>query len=112
MVFPSAGPEPRHPSQLYEAFLEGLVLFLILFFLARRPRFVESRGFLTGVFLTGYALMRMFAELFRQPDAHLGFLFGGLTMGQILSLPMLAAGLLLLARAYAGPAAREEAPRR
>lgn len=102
VIFPRGGPEPRHPSQLYEAFLEGLVLFLVLYILARRPRVAENHGLLGGAFLTGYALARLFAELFREPDAHLGFLFGGLTMGQILSLPMLAAGLLLLARAYAG----------
>jgi phosphatidylglycerol---prolipoprotein diacylglyceryl transferase len=103
VIFPNAGPDPRHPSQLYQAFLEGLVLFLVLYFLARRPYVAEQRGLLTGAFLTGYALARMFAELFREPDPYLGYLLGGLTMGQLLSLPMLAAGLLLLARAYTGP---------
>ncbi|HET6522450.1 MAG TPA: prolipoprotein diacylglyceryl transferase [Geminicoccaceae bacterium] len=109
VIFPRGGPEPRHPSQLYEAFLEGLVLFLVLYVLARRPYEPENRGLLGGVFLVGYALARTFAELFREPDAHLGYLFGGLTMGQLLSLPMLAAGLLLIARTYTGPPA---APRR
>ncbi len=102
VIFPTAGPEPRHPSQLYEAFLEGLVLFLVLYVLARRPYNPENRGLLSGVFLTGYALARIVAELFREPDAHLGYLYGGLTMGQILSLPVLVAGLVLIAHAYAG----------
>ena len=86
MVFPHGGPEPRHPSQLYEAALEGLVLFLILFWIARRPRMPESAGRIGGLFLLGYGLARSFVELFREPDAHLGFLFGsGVTMGQLLS---------------------------
>lgn len=99
MVFPGAGPEPRHPSQLYEAFLEGLVLLVVMLWLARRPREPGSTGFLAGVFLAGYAIARMFVELFREPDAFLGFLPGGLTMGQVLSLPMLAVGLFLVIRA-------------
>ena len=98
MVFPGGGPAPRHPSQLYEAFLEGLILFIILTLLVfvlgagRRP------GLLTGVFLIGYGLARIVAELFREPDAFLGFIFGGISMGQILSLPMLAFGLYLALR--------------
>ncbi|MDX6750787.1 prolipoprotein diacylglyceryl transferase [Geminicoccaceae bacterium 1502E] len=99
MVFPGAGPMARHPSQLYEAALEGLVLLLVMLWLARRPRRPGSDGMLAGVFLAGYALARMLVELFREPDAFLGLLPGGLTMGQILSLPMLALGLLLVARA-------------
>ena len=92
MVFPKGGPLARHPSQLYEAALEGLVLFLVLLVLARGGA-LERKGLLTGVFLTGYALARMLVEVFREPDAHLGFLAGGVTMGQVLSLPMLLAGL-------------------
>jgi phosphatidylglycerol:prolipoprotein diacylglycerol transferase len=103
MVFPHGGPEPRHPSQLYEALLEGLVLFLVLAALAWRPRDPATAGRLSGVFLIGYALARSFAELFREPDAHLGFLLGGLTMGQLLSLPMLIAGLALVAWSYIRP---------
>ncbi|HEX6142478.1 MAG TPA: prolipoprotein diacylglyceryl transferase [Geminicoccaceae bacterium] len=101
MVFPRGGPEPRHPSQLYEAALEGLILFLVVFWFALRPRRPEEQGLIAGVFLTGYALARTVAELFREPDAHLGFLLGGLTMGQLLSLPMLAAGILLIVRSVA-----------
>ena len=100
---PHGGPDARHPSQLYEAALEGLVLFLILFWVARRPRVAEHAGRIGGLFLIGYGLARSFVELFREPDQHLGFLLGGsVTMGQILSAPMILIGLALLARSYAG----------
>lgn len=99
MVFPAGGPLPRHPSQLYEAFLEGVVLFLVLFLCARSQSIRSRPGLLGGIFLVGYALARIIAEFFREPDAHLGYLIGGVTMGQILSLPMLALGLFLIARA-------------
>lgn len=98
VVFPAGGPVPRHPSQLYEAFLEGLVLFLVMQWLARRPWREEERGRLGGSFLTGYALARSFAEYFREPDPQLGFVFMSFTMGQLLCVPMLLAGLFLLAR--------------
>ncbi len=97
MVFPGGGPAPRHPSQLYEAALEGALLFIIIMLL-RRTNFAEKPGLLTGVFLIGYALARGFVELFRQPDAHLGFLFGGATMGQLLSVPMIIIGGYLIMR--------------
>lgn len=99
MVFPHAGPLPRHPSQLYEAGMEGAVLFVVLFFLRRREAVRRRAGLLTGVFLAGYGVARTIAELFRQPDIHLGFLSGGTTMGQWLSAPMLAAGVYLMVRA-------------
>jgi phosphatidylglycerol:prolipoprotein diacylglycerol transferase len=99
VVFPTAGPEPRHPSQLYEAALEGVVLFAVMLWLARRPYGPAARGLLSGVFLIGYALSRIAAELFRQPDVQIGFLAGGTTMGQLLSLPMLAFGIFLVLRA-------------
>ncbi|MGE0095108.1 MAG: prolipoprotein diacylglyceryl transferase [Alphaproteobacteria bacterium] len=103
IVFPGGGPLPRHPSQLYEAGLEGIVLFLILW-LASRSQAVRTRyGLLTGLFLCGYAIFRSTGELFREPDAHIGFLAGGVTMGQILSLPLLLAGLFLIARARPKP---------
>ena len=104
MVFPGAGPLPRHPSQLYEATLEGLVLFVGLLALWRVGGVRERPGFLFGAFLTGYGASRMIVELFRQPDAHLGFIFAGVTMGQILTLPMIATGLWLMARAKPVPA--------
>ncbi|MCB1969287.1 MAG: prolipoprotein diacylglyceryl transferase [Geminicoccaceae bacterium] len=99
MVFPTGGPEPRHPSQLYQAMLEGVVLFAVMFALSRRPRIEKERGLLSGAFLIGYAVARTIGELFRQPDAHLGFLFGFITMGQLLSIPMLLLGLFLVRRA-------------
>jgi phosphatidylglycerol:prolipoprotein diacylglycerol transferase len=105
MVFPTGGPEPRHPSQLYQAFLEGVCLFVLLQALVRIPAVRARPGLLSGVFLAGYAVARMVGELFRQPDAHLGFLPGGLTMGQLLSVPMLAVGLWLVLRARRRPAA-------
>ncbi|MFB9355912.1 prolipoprotein diacylglyceryl transferase [Sneathiella chinensis] len=97
MVFPNGGPLPRHPSQLYEALLEGALLFAILLWV-RRTSLADKPGVLTGLFLVGYAAARGFVELFRQPDAHLGFLAGGTTMGQLLSLPMIVIGLYLILR--------------
>ena len=99
VVFPTAGPEPRHPSQLYEAGLEGLVLFAVMLWFARQPYGPTVRGRLSGIFLIGYALARILVEFFREPDVQIGFLFGGITMGQLLSLPMLAFGIFLVARA-------------
>jgi len=101
MVFPSpeAGPLPRHPSQLYEATSEGLILFLILAVLAQTPSVRRRDGMLTGLFLVGYSIARSICELFRQPDAYLphsGFIFGGVSMGQILSFPMFLAGFALI----------------
>ena len=96
MVFPRGGPLPRHPSQLYEAALEGIVLFLVLFALATRPGTFARRGLVAGTFLAGYGISRIVAEFFREPDAHLGFLFAGATMGQLLSLPLVFAGLWLI----------------
>jgi phosphatidylglycerol:prolipoprotein diacylglycerol transferase len=103
MAFPMGGSEPRHPSQLYEAALEGLVLFAVLTWFATRPREPSQAGRLGGIFLVGYGLARTVAELFREPDAHLGFLIGGLTMGQLLSLPMVLFGLWLIVRSTRGP---------
>jgi phosphatidylglycerol:prolipoprotein diacylglycerol transferase len=90
VVFPGAGPEPRHPSQLYQAFLEGLVLFLLLYWLHRRR---VTPGTVFFSFFLGYGLFRFLVEFVRQPDAHLGFLWGGATMGQLLCLPMIAFGI-------------------
>lgn len=98
MVFPSdrAGL-PRHPSQLYQAALEGLLLFIVLAMLVHRAELRRRPGLVAGCFLAGYAVARTIGELFREPDAHLGFIIGPITMGQILSLPMLAAGVYLIA---------------
>jgi phosphatidylglycerol:prolipoprotein diacylglycerol transferase len=99
MIFPRAGIEPRHPSQIYEALLEGVVLLVVMFALSRREQVRARFGLLTGLFLCGYAIARIIAEYFRQPDAFLGFLAFGATMGQILSIPMFLAGLWLIVRA-------------
>ena len=93
MIFPT---DPlgliRHPSQIYQALMEGLILFLALFALSRVSAIRHRAGVLSGVFLIGYGIARMIGEVFRQPDAHLGFIAGGVTMGQILSVPMIAVG--------------------
>ncbi len=102
MVFPpslTGDVVPRHPSQIYEALLEGVLLFTLLFVLSRRPAVRARAGFLSGVFLAGYGLARITAECFREPDAFLGFLWGGATMGQVLSIPMVIVGAWLMLRA-------------
>ncbi len=98
MVFPNAGPDPRHPSQLYQAGMEGLLLGLILAALCSIPSIRARTGTLSGTFFIGYAIARSIGELFRQPDAFLGFLFAGATMGQLLSIPMVLFGLWLILR--------------
>lgn len=98
VIFPNGGPLPRHPSQIYEALLEGLVLFVVLFLVARRKDAWTKAGLPSGIFLIGYALSRMTVETLREPDAQIGFLFDHLTMGQLLSLPLLLAGILIVAR--------------
>ena len=97
--FPSGGYVARHPSQLYEAMLEGVVLFCLLEVLWRFEWVRSKKGFVSGVFLSFYALARMFVELFRMPDAQLGYFFKVITMGQMLSLPLLMAGIWLMWRA-------------
>ena len=97
MVFPTGGPAPRHPSQLYEAGMEGVLLFLLLWW-ASGTALGRQRGGVAGLFLIGYGTARIVGEFFREPDAFLGFLIGGATMGQLLSLPMIALGLYLLLR--------------
>ncbi|MCX7631536.1 MAG: prolipoprotein diacylglyceryl transferase [Geminicoccaceae bacterium] len=97
MVFRGAGPEPRHPSQLYQFALEGLALFVILWWFSARPR---PAGAVSGLFLAGYGTLRFVAEFFREPDDFLGLLALGLSMGQWLSLPMIAAGIGLMVWAY------------
>ena len=96
MVFPNGGPLPRYPSQLAEALFEGLVLFLIVFAVARYARGLQYIGRMGGLFLSGYAIARMSVEFIREPDAQLGFLYAGATMGQLLCIPMLGYGLYLV----------------
>lgn len=94
---------PRHPSQLYEAFFEGAVLFAVLAALAWTTRARHRPGIVGGAFLVGYGAARILCEFFREPDAHLGFLYAGATMGQLLSLPMIAFGAALILRARRRP---------
>lgn len=103
VIFPNAGPIPRHPSQLYEALTEGLLLFILLALLVRRVGF-HRPGLLAGVFGIGYAVARIGCEMFREPDPQLGFLFGNvLTMGMLLSVPLGLLGALLVIRARRAP---------
>lgn len=94
MVFPTGGPLPRHPSQLYEAMVEGLLLFLLLQLIAYRTPALKKPGQVAGIFACGYGVARIFSELFREPDANIGYVSGGwLTMGMLLSLPVIIAGI-------------------
>ena len=104
MVLPGGGPYPRHPSQLYEALLEGLALFIVVWIYSAKPR---RPGAVSGLFATGYGLFRFMVEFVRVPDAQLGYLaFGWLTMGQALCLPLILVGLWLLLRGDATPRGR------
>ncbi len=93
MAFPGGGPEPRHPSQLYECFLEGLVLFILLWLLKNKR---WPSGYMLAFFLIFYGVFRMLVEQFRQPDVQIGFLAFGLTMGQVLSLLMVLTGAVIM----------------
>ncbi len=107
VVFPHGGPEPRHPSQIYEAGLEGLLLFSVLAVLAHRDSIRNRPGILSGIFLIGYGLSRITIECFREPDEQIGYLMGLFTMGQILSVPMIIFGLALIWLAFARNAAMD-----
>ena len=95
MIFPNGGPIPRHPSQLYEATLEGVVLFVVLGLMVRFGA-LKRPGLLTGSFALGYGVARVICELFREPDVQLGFLWGGLTMGMLLCIPLMLCGIAIL----------------
>ena len=97
MVFPGGGPECRHPSQLYEAGLEGGLLFVVLWLISRQP---TPPGTMCWSLITGYGFCRVIVEVFREPDMHLGFIFGPFTMGQVLSAPMILIGAVMLAWGY------------
>jgi phosphatidylglycerol:prolipoprotein diacylglycerol transferase len=99
MVFPNGGPLPRHPSQLYEASLEGIVLFTVLALMIRAGA-LKRPGLILGSFMTCYGLARIVGECFREPDPQLGFLWGGLTMGMLLSVPMIIVGLVIMVVAW------------
>lgn len=105
-VFPNGGPDPRHPSQLYEALLEGLALFIVLRLLTHSALKLKQPGFVAGAMVAWYGASRIFVEFFREPDAHIGYLAGGwLTMGMILSVPMVLLGFWAMLRARKAAAA-------
>jgi phosphatidylglycerol:prolipoprotein diacylglycerol transferase len=97
MIFPKVDNLPRHPSELYEFFLEGVVLFTLLWIFARKPRPV---GAISGLFLIGYGSLRFLVEFTREPDNFLGLLSLGMSMGQWLSLPMIIAGIAMMIISY------------
>jgi len=103
MVFPGAGPLPRHPSQLYEAALEGVALFLVLRWATHGRKWLNRRGVVMGVFLTGYGLVRISLENVREPDSYMPHFPFGLTMGMMLSAPMVLVGLWLIWRGLREP---------
>jgi phosphatidylglycerol:prolipoprotein diacylglycerol transferase len=113
MVFPGAGsgPMPRHPSQLYEAALEGLLLFVVLWWLTHRRLALRQPGVIAGAFLVGYGLARSFCELFREPDPGHILTVGPLTAGILYSLPMILAGILILRAARRRTPAAADAQR-
>jgi phosphatidylglycerol:prolipoprotein diacylglycerol transferase len=98
VCFPSGGYLPRHPSQIYEAICEGLIIFAVLNILWRCRAIRERRGVVSALFVLMYGVFRIVIEYFRQPDEQIGFLFGTMTMGQLLSLPVLLLGVFLLWR--------------
>lgn len=103
MIFPRGGPDPRHPSQLYEAGLEGLLLFMLLALSTYLFSAHRRAGLCSGLFLMGYGVARFFVEFFREPDAQLGLLWSGASMGQLLCIPMVIAGITLTIRALSTP---------
>lgn len=103
MIFPHGGPMPRHPSQLYEAGLEGLLLGLLLWLVATKTKALNYRGITSGMFVAGYGLARFVVEFFREPDSQLGTLALGLSMGQLLCVPMVLVGVWVMATAKKRP---------
>ncbi len=106
VVFPNGGDVPRHPSQLYEALLEGLVLFIILYFMTRSDKVKD--GMVSGVFLIGYGVSRALVEFVREPDAQIGYIAGFVTMGQLLCLPMVIIGIMVVMFSKKGTLTRGE----
>ena len=96
VIFPSAGNSPRHPSQIYEALLEGIVLYLIINYFALKKDLIYKPGFISSLFLIIYSILRIFSEIFREPDSHLGLLFNYFSMGTLLSLLTIIFGLFII----------------
>jgi phosphatidylglycerol:prolipoprotein diacylglycerol transferase len=105
MIFPNGGPLPRHPSQLYEAGLEGILLFVVLMVMIRMGA-LKRPGLILGSFIAIYGIARIIGEHFREPDPQLGFLWGGLTMGMLLSVPMVIVGVIIVVMAWRRRAAQ------
>lgn len=104
VIFPTGGPLPRHPSQLYEAALEGILLFVVLRYLTHHTSALTRPGIVAGTFFIGYGLSRIFVEFFREPDAHIGYLVGPVTQGMVLTLPMIIVGAAIIWWAQTKPA--------
>lgn len=100
MVYPHVDMLPRHPSEIYEALAEGVILFTVLITCVLNPYLRSKRGFISGLFLSGYATARIICEFFREPDLNLGYFFGSCTMGQILSIPMLIVGIIFMVLSF------------
>ena len=100
VIFPRGGPLPRHPSQLYEAALEGLLLIGLSYLIIVKFQALTRPGTVFGTFLTGYGIARIIVETVREPDAHIGYLLGGTTWGQWLSMPMVILGIVMIIRAH------------
>ncbi len=96
VIFPNGGNVPRHPSQIYESILEGIILFLLINYYAHKKKLLFKVGYISGLFLILYSILRIFAEIFREPDAHLDLLFGYFSLGTFLSFITLAAGLFII----------------
>ena len=96
MIFPNGGNLPRHPSQLYEAFFEGLLLFIIILLFIQFTNVLNKRGFITSLFISSYGFFRFCIEFFREPDIHIGLIYFDFSMGQLLSLPMIIIGLYFI----------------
>lgn len=96
VVFPTGGPLPRHPSQLYEGLLEGVLLFIVLRYLTHHTNALARPGVVAGTFFIGYGLSRIFVEFFREPDAHIGYLVGPVTQGMVLTVPMVLVGAAII----------------
>ena len=96
VIFPNGGNIARHPSQIYEAILEGIVLFILINFFAFKKQLLLKEGYISGIFLILYSIFRIFSEIFREPDQHLGYLFNYFSMGTLLSFVTLLAGLIII----------------
>ena len=96
VIFPNVGNLPRHPSQIYEAMLEGIILFLIINYLALKKKFIYRTGYISSIFLILYSILRIFSEIFREPDIHLGLLFNYFSIGTLLSLITIIFGILII----------------